>query len=137
MGFPGLVLATGCFDILHVGHIKLLEQARGLGDMLIVGINSDMSVRRLKGATRPIMNESDRVYMLKSLRCVDGVCIFGEDDPGELIRKVKPSIFVKGGDYQEKDLKELPALKEVGARFVSIPLVKGYSTTELINRMAG
>jgi len=122
------VFTNGCFDILHVGHIQYLEQSKNLGDRLIVGLNSDESVRRLKGPTRPVNSQDDRRRMLKALRCVDEVVIFDEDTPYELIRSLRPDIITKGGDYAELDV--------VGhnlARVVIIPFKAGYSTTGVIN----
>ena len=127
-----LVFTNGCFDILHVGHIQYLEQSRALGDKLIVGLNSDDSVRRLKGPSRPINSQVDRKRMLKALRCVDEVVIFNEDTPYELIKSLRPDIITKGGDYAESDV--------VGndlARVVIIPSKVGYSTTGVINACSG
>jgi rfaE bifunctional protein nucleotidyltransferase chain/domain len=127
-----LIFTNGCFDILHVGHIQYLEQSRALGDRLIVGLNSDASVRRLKGPSRPINSQADRRRMLQALRCVDEVVIFNEDTPYELIKSLRPDIITKGGDYAESDV--------VGndlARVVIIPSKVGYSTTGVINACSG
>jgi D-beta-D-heptose 7-phosphate kinase/D-beta-D-heptose 1-phosphate adenosyltransferase len=127
-----LVFTNGCFDILHVGHIAYLEQSRALGKYLIVGLNSDASVRRLKGATRPINTQEDRKRMLLALRCVDAVYIFDEDTPLGLIKRVKPDIITKGGDYRAEDV--------VGhglAKVVILPYVEGKSTTGVIDACRG
>jgi D-beta-D-heptose 7-phosphate kinase/D-beta-D-heptose 1-phosphate adenosyltransferase len=123
-----LVFTNGCFDILHVGHIAYLEQSRALGKYLVVGLNSDASVRRLKGGTRPINTQEDRKRMLLALRCVDAVYIFDEDTPLGLIKRVKPDIITKGGDYRAEDV--------VGhglAKVVILPYVEGKSTTGVID----
>jgi D-glycero-beta-D-manno-heptose 1-phosphate adenylyltransferase len=126
------VFTNGCFDILHVGHIQYLEQSRALGDKLIVGLNSDDSVRRLKGLSRPVNSQADRKRMLMALRCVDEVIIFEDDTPYGLIKQVKPDIITKGGDYAGLDV--------VGhdlAQVVIIPSKVGYSTTGVINACSG
>jgi rfaE bifunctional protein nucleotidyltransferase chain/domain len=123
-----LVFTNGCFDILHVGHIQYLEQSRALGDKLIVGLNSDESVRRLKGPTRPVNNQADRKRMLEALRCVDEVVIFDEDTPYHLIVSLQPDIVTKGGDYLPEEV--------VGyglSRVVVLPYVDGKSTTRILN----
>jgi len=127
-----LVFTNGCFDILHVGHVAYLEQSRALGKYLVVGLNSDASVRRLKGGTRPINTQEDRKRMLLALRCVDAVYIFDEDTPLGLIRRVKPDIITKGGDYRAEDV--------VGhglAKVVILPYVEGKSTTGVIDACRG
>lgn len=127
-----LVFTNGCFDILHVGHISYLEQSRALGKYLVVGLNSDASVRRLKGGTRPINTQEDRKRMLLALRCVDAVYIFDEDTPLGLIKRVKPDIITKGGDYRAEDV--------VGhglAKVVILPYVEGKSTTGVIDACRG
>ena len=123
-----LIFTNGCFDILHVGHIQYLEQSRALGDKLIVGLNSDASVRRLNGSTRPVNSQDDRKRMLEALRCVDEVIIFEEDTPHELIKRIRPDIITKGGDYREEEV--------VGyglSKVVVMPYVKGKSTTGILN----
>jgi D-beta-D-heptose 7-phosphate kinase/D-beta-D-heptose 1-phosphate adenosyltransferase len=123
-----LVFTNGCFDILHVGHIAYLEQSRALGKYLVVGLNSDASVRRLKGGTRPINAQEDRKRMLLALRCVDAVYLFDEDTPLGLIKRVKPDIITKGGDYRAEDV--------VGhglAKVVILPYIEGKSTTGVID----
>lgn len=128
---PRIVFTNGCFDILHRGHAAYLRAARALGDKLIVGLNSDASVRRLKGPDRPINGEADRAYLLASLAAVDYVTIFSEDTPYELLSHVRPDVLVKGGDYRLEDV--------VGREFAGevrlIDFVDGYSTTQLIRRM--
>ena len=127
-----LVFTNGCFDILHVGHIRYLQASRALGSKLIVGINSDASVRRLKGADRPINSQEDRAEILRALACVDEVVIFDEDTPYDLIRNLEPDIITKGGDYAEEDV--------VGrdlAKVVIIPYVAGKSTTGILDHARG
>jgi D-beta-D-heptose 7-phosphate kinase/D-beta-D-heptose 1-phosphate adenosyltransferase len=133
-----IVFTNGCFDILHRGHIEYLNQARQLGDVLIVGINTDESIKRLKGPERPINNLLDRMEVLAALGCVDHVYSFGEkhnDTPIELIKLIKPDVFVKGGDYKGKDIPELKILKEAGAEIQFLPFVKNLSTTDIISRI--
>jgi rfaE bifunctional protein nucleotidyltransferase chain/domain len=123
-----LVFTNGCFDILHVGHLQYLEQSRALGDKLIVGLNSDDSVRRLKGPSRPVNSQADRKRMLEALRCVDEVVIFDEDTPYDLIVSLQPDIVTKGGDYLPQNV--------VGyglAKVVVLPYVDGKSTTRILN----
>jgi rfaE bifunctional protein nucleotidyltransferase chain/domain len=128
----GTVVATGgCFDLLHAGHIRTLTAARALGDCLIVCLNSDDSVRRLKGAERPIVAERDRADLLLALECVDGVVIFDEDTPEAAIRRLQPDVWVKGADYAAADLPEATALADWGGQVVTVPFHPGYSTTHL------
>jgi 3-deoxy-manno-octulosonate cytidylyltransferase (CMP-KDO synthetase) len=131
-----VVFTNGCFDILHVGHVDLLEKARGLGDFLVVGLNSDASVQRLKGPKRPIHDQGARARVMAALQCVDAVVIFEEDTPIETIRALKPSIHVKGGDYQPKDLPEASTVHEGGGEIRIVPLVEGYSTTRALEKGA-
>ena len=126
-----IVFTNGCFDILHLGHVKYLESAKNMGDVLIVGLNSDASVKRLKGETRPINPQYDRAYLLAALECVDYVVIFDEDTPYELIKIVQPDILVKGGDYRYQNVVGSDIAKEV--RFVDF--IDGKSTTGIINRI--
>jgi D-beta-D-heptose 7-phosphate kinase/D-beta-D-heptose 1-phosphate adenosyltransferase len=126
-----IVFTNGCFDILHLGHVKYLQKARALGDVLIVGVNSNESVSRLKGPTRPVNDEFDRAYLLASLEVVDYVVIFKEDTPYSLIKKVKPDILVKGADYKDKEVVGSDIAKEVKL----IEFVDGKSTTSIIERM--
>lgn len=131
-----LVFTNGVFDLLHVGHVRYLRQARALGDVLIVGVNSDESVRRLnKGPERPLNSAEDRIEVLEALRWVDGAVEFSEDTPVELIRQLMPEIHVKGGDYRVEDLPETPIVEAYGGRVEILPFVVGRSTTSLVNRM--
>lgn len=130
-----LVFTNGVFDILHAGHVCLLEEARRLGDLLVVGINSDESVRSLgKGANRPINGEDDRALVLSALRCVDAVILFHEQSPELLIEKLRPDVHVKGGDYREEDLPEAKIVRGYGGEVVILPLLEGRSTTSLLQR---
>jgi len=126
-----VVFTNGCFDILHRGHATYLRTARSLGDLLIIGLNTDASVKRLKGDSRPINHEDDRAYLLESLECVDYVVKFGEDTPHELLSRVRPDILVKGGDYKLEDVVGREFAKEV----ILIDFVDGYSTTKTIQQM--
>ncbi|MCE5314697.1 MAG: D-glycero-beta-D-manno-heptose 1-phosphate adenylyltransferase [Armatimonadota bacterium] len=131
-----VVFTNGCFDILHIGHVRYLQDARAQGDMLVVGVNSDETVRKLKGEGRPIVPQFERVEVLAALECVDYVTIFEEDTPIELILAIKPSIHVKGGDYIPQDLPEADAVRSVGGEVRTIPYAntdtEGRSTTNLI-----
>ena len=130
-----IVFTNGCFDILHRGHVTYLSEARKLGDLLVVGLNSDASVKRLKGPERPINNESDRQYVLSQLKAVDFVEIFDEETPLTLIKKVKPKMLVKGGDWK---IDQIVGAKEVisdGGQVFSLNFVDGYSTTSLIHKI--
>jgi len=129
----GTVVATGgCFDLLHPGHVHTLQAARALGDCLVVCLNSDASVRRLKGPRRPVQRQHDRAAVLAALGCVDAVVTFDEDTPVEVLRTVRPDIWVKGGDYAVADLPEAAVLAGWGGRAVVLPFVEGRSTTRLI-----
>lgn len=127
-----IVFTNGCFDLLHVGHVRLLQQARRCGDLLVVGVNSDRSVRQLKGPARPVVRDAERAEILAALACVDYVVIFDEDTPVETLRVLRPHIHVKGGDYRPEDLPERATLAELGARLEIFPLVPGRSTTRLL-----
>lgn len=129
-----VVFTNGCFDLLHKGHIHTLSRARDLGDLLIVGLNSDDSVRRLKGPSRPVNSQLDRAFLLSALCCVDYVTLFAEDTPVETIRILAPSIHVKGGDYRAEDLPEKEAVESQGGKIVVLPFEKGYSTTQILER---
>jgi D-beta-D-heptose 7-phosphate kinase/D-beta-D-heptose 1-phosphate adenosyltransferase len=129
------VLTNGCFDILHRGHIAYLEQARRLGDVLIVGVNSDASIRRLKGPTRPINTLHDRLGVLEGLSSVDHVVAFDEDTPHALIRQIRPDVFVKGGDYTRETLPEASLVEELGGTVKILPFVAERSTTSIISRI--
>lgn len=130
-----VVFTNGCFDILHVGHLRYLNEAREQGDILIVGVNSDDSVKRLKGPTRPINNEIDRAEMLTGLKAVDYAVVFTEDTPVELIEELKPSIHVKGGDYKKEDLPETEVVERNGGIVKILTLVEGKSTTNVVNKI--
>lgn len=129
-----IVFTNGCFDILHLGHLRCLEAARALGDILVVGLNSDASTRRLKGKGRPIHGQKERAALLCGLRPVDHVVIFNEDTPIETLKVLKPDVHVKGGDYKAKDLPEKEVVEGFGGRIVIFPLVKGHSTTGIIEK---
>jgi len=127
-----VVFTNGCFDLLHVGHLRYLEKARTLGDVLVVGLNSDRSVRTLKGPNRPILPEKERAEMLSGLACVDYVSIFDEPTPLELISLLLPQVLVKGGDWTKADVVGGDVVKSSGGRVKILPFVKGSSTTNLI-----
>jgi rfaE bifunctional protein nucleotidyltransferase chain/domain len=131
-----LVLTNGCFDILHTGHVRYLEEARRCGDALIVAVNSDSSVRELKGTTRPVNGELDRAEVLSALRCVDHVTIFTGKRVTDVIRTLRPSVYAKGGDYTPDTLDpgEKGALDEVGVEIRILQLVPGHSTTSILER---
>jgi rfaE bifunctional protein nucleotidyltransferase chain/domain/rfaE bifunctional protein kinase chain/domain len=134
----GTVVATGgCFDLLHAGHVSMLESARALGDCLVVCLNSDASVRRLKGPDRPLVGQADRAAVLAALGCVDAVTIFDEDDPRAVLRALRPHVWVKGGDYAVADLPETAVLEDWRGRAVVVPYVSGRSTTRLIEVARG
>jgi D-glycero-beta-D-manno-heptose 1-phosphate adenylyltransferase len=128
-----IVFTNGCFDILHRGHIEYLSQARDKGDILIIGLNSDASVKRIKGEGRPVQDETSRALVLASLRFVEAVVLFNEDTPYELIKIIQPDVLVKGGDYTEETIVGADIVKANGGVVVVIPLVDGYSTSEILN----
>ena len=130
-----VVFTNGCFDLMHPGHIRILEEARALGDALIVGLNSDASVRSLKGAGRPLIPESERAEILAALECVDAVVIFNEPTPREIISRLLPDILVKGGDWAGDQIIGREEVEAAGGRVVSIPVVPGYSTTNILQKM--
>jgi D-beta-D-heptose 7-phosphate kinase/D-beta-D-heptose 1-phosphate adenosyltransferase len=130
-----IVFTNGVFDILHAGHVQILQRAKRLGDVLVVGVNSDASVRRLKGQARPINHERDRLALVAALDPVDHAILFEEDTPANLIRALRPHIHVKGGDYTPETLPEIDAVREVGARVEILSLVEGRSTTNVIQRI--
>lgn len=129
-----VVFTNGCFDVLHRGHAEYLHAARGLGDLLVVGLNSDDSVRRLKGPSRPVNPQDDRAWVLASLAAVDAVVVFEEDTPAELIRALLPDVLVKGGDYRLEEIVGAPEVVAAGGRVVIAPLVPGRSTTSILQR---
>jgi len=130
-----VVFTNGVFDILHPGHIRYLQQARTLGDALIVGLNADASVRAIKGPTRPINNEEERAEILAALECVDAVVIFGEDTPAEIIKAIQPDVLVKGADWAEDSIVGRDTVEARGGRVVRVPIEPGFSSTEIINRV--
>jgi len=133
-----VVFTNGVFDLLHVGHVALLEAARREGASLIVGVNSDASVRRLnKGSDRPLVPQDERARVLAALACVDCVVIFDQDTPLELIRHLRPHVLVKGADYERRDIVGADEVESWGGRVVRVPLVPGWSTTELERRLKG
>ncbi|MFA6079824.1 MAG: D-glycero-beta-D-manno-heptose 1-phosphate adenylyltransferase [Candidatus Omnitrophota bacterium] len=132
-----IVFTNGCFDIIHSGHIKYLAKARSLGDVLVVGLNSDLSIKAIKGDSRPLNNEKARALVLSALYFVDYVAIFGEDTPERLIKQLKPDILVKGGDWKVKDIVGGEFVISRGGKVLSIPFVKGFSTTSIIRKMSG
>lgn len=130
-----VVFTNGVFDLVHPGHVDVLSAARGAGDALVVGLNSDASVRRLKGAGRPVRSEADRAYVLAALRCVDIVTVFDEDTPLELIRRLQPDVIVKGGDYTEATIVGAAEVRARGGQVVIVPLTPGQSTTSIIETL--
>ena len=133
-----LVATNGCFDLLHVGHVRYLNGARALGDALIVGINGDESVRELKGRGRPVNNQNDRAEIIAALECVDLVAIFPELRATRFLELAAPDIYVKGGDYNADTLNsdEREVLRKIGAKIDIVPLERGYSTTDLVKRLS-
>lgn len=127
-----LVSTNGCFDLLHVGHLRYLQQARAQGDCLILALNSDASVRELKGPKRPIMPQEERAELLAGLACIDYVFLFDELSPIESLLQLRPTCHVKGGQYNENTLPEAPALKAIGCELCFLPMVQGRSTTDVI-----
>ena len=133
-----LVFTNGCFDILHRGHVAYLNAARALGGALVVGVNTDGSVRRLdKDSTRPLVGEADRAYLVAALECVDAVCLFDEETPRELIKELLPDVLVKGADYALHEVVGRDEVEAAGGRVELIPLVAGYSTSALLRRIRG
>jgi D-beta-D-heptose 7-phosphate kinase / D-beta-D-heptose 1-phosphate adenosyltransferase len=130
-----IVFTNGCFDLLHAGHVKYLQKARALGDMLILGLNSDMSVRRLKGENRPLIDEEERAHLLAALNCIDYVVLFDADTPLELISQIKPHILVKGGDYTAENVVGKDVVESYGGRVELVSFVDGKSTTNIIEKI--
>jgi D-glycero-beta-D-manno-heptose 1-phosphate adenylyltransferase len=144
-----LVFTNGVFDLLHLGHVRYLQEARALGDVLVVGLNSDSSVRRLKGPSRPLVPQAERAELLAALSCVDHMVIYDTDTAEHLVSALQPEVYVKGGDYAQpaahepgslpphplKPLPEAEVVRAYGGRVVLVPYLKGYSTTELIERI--
>ncbi len=132
-----IVFTNGCFDILHVGHIRYLQAARDLGDVLIMGVNTDDSVKKIKGPSRPIVPEHERAEMLAALECVSYVVLFHENTPEQIISEIKPDIHVKGGDYTIDQLPEAKIVQSYGGEVVIMPTVAGKSTTNIIKKISG
>ena len=130
-----IVFTNGCFDILHHGHLALLAEAADLGNILIVGLNTDSSVQRLKGPERPITNENDRLFQIASLLCTSAVCLFDEDTPENLIQLIRPDVLVKGGDYTIDKIVGANYVQSHGGSVEIIPFVNGYSTSSIISRI--
>ena len=136
-GGQRIVFTNGCFDILHTGHVRYLKAARSLGDCLAVGLNSDVSVRRLKGPERPVNVEADRAEVLDALFAVDYVTIFDEPTAEDLIARIRPDVYVKGGDYTLDTLPEAKIVQQYGGRVAFVDLVPGRSTTKVIEKLRG
>ena len=134
-GQSSIVTTNGCFDILHVGHLRYLQACKQLGDILIVMINTDASVHRLKGPTRPIVNEADRAELLAGLGCVDYVILFDEDTPEPLMEILRPDFHAKGAQYTEENLPEMDTLRKIGAQVRFVPMVENRSTTSIIEKI--
>ena len=130
-----IVTTNGCFDILHVGHVRYLEKTKSFADVLIVALNSDKSVKSIKGDSRPINNENDRAEVLSGLKSVDYVVLFDEDSPIELLLEIKPDVYTKGADYTVETLPEAKPIMEAGGRIEFISFVEGKSTTSIIEKM--
>lgn len=130
-----IVFTNGCFDLLHLGHISYLKKAKALGDTLIIGLNSDDSVRRLKGNNRPILLQNERAEILDSLKPVDFVVIFEDDTPEKLIRIIKPDFLVKGGDYKIDEIAGATFVRSYGGKVVLVPFIEGKSTSKLIQKI--
>ncbi len=133
-----VVFTNGCFDVLHVGHLTLLEKSKTFGDILCVGINTDHSVRQLKGPNRPVNNETDRARLLAALSVVDCVTLFDDQTPCDIVATLKPDVHVKGGDYDPEDFENMPeakVVKKYGGEVKIIPIVKGKSSTNIINNL--
>lgn len=130
-----IVFTNGCFDILHAGHVTYLEKAKQLGDILVVGVNSNSSVKRLKGPDRPVNSEKDRLKIISALRAVDYAVLFSEDTPLELICQVRPDILVKGADWKKDQIAGAKEVESWGGKVKQIPLVPGRSTTTILEKM--
>lgn len=130
-----VVFTNGVFDLLHPGHLRYLQQARSLGDALIVGLNADASVRRNKGPERPVTGEQERAEILAALECVDAVVIFGEDTPADIIKAIQPDILVKGADWAEDAIVGRDTVEAGGGRVVRVPIEEGFSTSSIIAKI--
>ncbi|MCK4994536.1 MAG: D-glycero-beta-D-manno-heptose 1-phosphate adenylyltransferase [Candidatus Omnitrophica bacterium] len=131
-----IVFTNGCFDIIHFGHVKYLEDAKKKGDILIVGLNSTSSIKRIKGPTRPIISEKDRAGILAALESVDFVCVFNESTPLNLIKKLKPDVLIKGSDWKTGSIVGAGILKKYGGKVLRADFLKGYSTSKIIEKIA-
>jgi rfaE bifunctional protein nucleotidyltransferase chain/domain len=131
-----IVFTNGCFDILHKGHVRYLADASELADIFIVGLNTDSSVERIKGPNRPLQDQESRAFILSALVFVEYIVLFGEDTPIELLRLIKPNVLVKGGDYQVESIVGYDLVNSYGGKVLSLPLVKGYSTTSIIKKIS-
>lgn len=134
-GMQRVVFTNGCFDLLHPGHIQTLESSRALGDVLIVGLNSDASTRELKGSSRPVIPEHERAELLAALECVDAVVVFNEPTPRQIIAALLPDILVKGGDWPDDQIVGREEVENAGGRVVSIPVVPAYSTSAILEKI--
>ncbi len=130
-----VAFTNGCFDLLHRGHVHVLRAARACADLLIVGINSDQSIKQIKGPTRPVLPELDRCELLGAMEMVDFVVLFNEPDPHNLISAIRPDVLVKGGDWNTEKIIGADMVEEAGGRVVVVPYMKGFSTTEIIERI--
>jgi len=127
-----IIFTNGCFDLLHYGHVKYLQAAKRFGDYLVVGLNSDRSVKRIKGSTRPIMSQADRAKILAALACTDFIVIFNEPNPLRLIKMLKPDILVKGGDWNKEDIIGRDFVESINGKVKVVPFVKNYSTSSIM-----
>ncbi len=130
-----IVFTNGCFDLIHKGHIYLIKEAEKLGDILIIGLNSDLSVKKIKGEKRPILKEEDRSFIINNIKGVDYVVLFDEETPEKLIMEIEPDVLVKGGDYKEEEIVGAEFVKKRGGVVVVIPYLEGFSTSEIIKRV--
>ncbi len=130
-----IAFTNGCFDILHSGHIKYLEAAKNKADILLVAVNTDSSVKKIKGLKRPINKQSDRIKVLSAISCIDYLTFFGEETPLNLIKLLKPDVLIKGGDWDIKKIVGSAVVRSYGGKVITIPYIKGYSTTNLIKKI--
>ena len=130
-----IVFTNGCFDLIHLGHIEILARSADYGDKLIIGVNSDLSIKKLKGENRPIIEESSRIRQLSALEFVDAVVLFDEETPIKLIESIKPNVITKGGDYTAKNVVGNEVVSQKNGEVVIIPLTRGYSTTSILNKI--
>lgn len=131
-----IVFTNGCFDILHSGHVQYLEKAKACGDILIVAVNTDASIRKIKGKLRPIINQTDRTKVLAALSCVDYVTLFAQDTPLSIIQKIKPDVLIKGADWSKETIVGADFVSKLGGKVTVIKLLKGRSTTNIIDKIA-